>query len=386
MKKILFTFLIFLFSHHNIYLQNLLPNSSFTDVNICHEYQENCSPKAWRTTGYKSVRYFDYKRYKSRDYNSYINLLLFDHARNFDRKFIQTELLCGLQKNETYKISLRIRPNQFSINAIGVLFLEKMFFAENNDSLKNAKPDILFQIPKNIKQGEWITLEQTFTATGHEKIFMIGNFLSDSLTVVKPIDPKKYRKQKRRSYTPKMKVLYDLDDLSLTAVNAVPDCDLESNRQRIYFDSIRHTFIQLVEKTLIKKDTLLKTPSPILEKKPEPTLYRDTVILNNIEFEFGKAILRTERFPELENIIRIMEENKKTKIEINGHTDNIGTVEDNLKLSEDRAKAVMNYLANKGINYKRMSFIGFGESKPVGDNGTEKGRQANRRVEVIFIE
>lgn len=80
-----------------------------------------------------------------------------------------------------------------------------------------------------------------------------------------------------------------------------------------------------------------------------------------------------------------MEENNKTMIEINGYTDNIGSEGDNLKLSEDRARAVFDYLADKGIHQKRMSFKGWGESNPLADNETEEGRKINRRVEVVIF-
>ena len=78
-----------------------------------------------------------------------------------------------------------------------------------------------------------------------------------------------------------------------------------------------------------------------------------------------------------------MKDNPSVTIRINGYTDNVGNGADNLKLSEDRAKAVVNYLISQGINAKRLTSQGFGESQPVADNSTEEGRALNRRTEFI---
>jgi outer membrane protein OmpA-like peptidoglycan-associated protein len=71
------------------------------------------------------------------------------------------------------------------------------------------------------------------------------------------------------------------------------------------------------------------------------------------------------------------------KIRINGYTDNIGSDADNLTLSENRAKAVVDYLVSKGVDNKRLTSKGFGETQPVADNSTEEGRALNRRTEFI---
>jgi OmpA-OmpF porin, OOP family len=110
-----------------------------------------------------------------------------------------------------------------------------------------------------------------------------------------------------------------------------------------------------------------------------------TIRLNNIFFDFGKATLRQESFPELDRLVEIMKENTKMEIELSGHTDNVGSDADNLKLSDDRAKSVRDYIVSKGIKAERINAKGYGESKPVADNGTEEGRQENRRVEFTIL-
>ncbi|TVR81067.1 MAG: OmpA family protein [Chitinophagaceae bacterium] len=109
------------------------------------------------------------------------------------------------------------------------------------------------------------------------------------------------------------------------------------------------------------------------------------VRLNNIFFDFAKASLRSESFPELNRIIRFLSENPKVIIKISGHTDNVGSDSFNLKLSEDRAAAVKNYLRENGIPLGRIESKGYGKNKPVATNDTEEGRQMNRRVEFTIL-
>ncbi|SEJ15136.1 WD40-like Beta Propeller Repeat [Dyadobacter koreensis] len=109
------------------------------------------------------------------------------------------------------------------------------------------------------------------------------------------------------------------------------------------------------------------------------------VRLNNIFFAFGKATLSKESFPELDRIGITMNDNKKLFIEIGGHTDNVGGNEANLKLSQDRADAVREYLIGKGIEPDRVQSKGYGETKPVAKNDTPEGQQINRRVEFRIL-
>lgn len=110
-----------------------------------------------------------------------------------------------------------------------------------------------------------------------------------------------------------------------------------------------------------------------------------TVIINNIYFDFDKSTLLNASFPELERLKALMEQNPGITIEISGHTDDKGSDEYNLNLSEGRAQAVMNYLLSKGIDSERMQAKGYGEIKPINNNSTEEGRAQNRRVEFTIL-
>lgn len=110
-----------------------------------------------------------------------------------------------------------------------------------------------------------------------------------------------------------------------------------------------------------------------------------TIRLNNIFFDVAKATLRTESYPELDRLAGIMTQNSKMLIELSGHTDNVGSAETNLKLSDDRAKSVTEYLVGLGITADRIVAKGYGETKPLGTNDTDEGKQLNRRVEFTIL-
>jgi outer membrane protein OmpA-like peptidoglycan-associated protein len=105
------------------------------------------------------------------------------------------------------------------------------------------------------------------------------------------------------------------------------------------------------------------------------------VVLKSIYFEFGKATLKPASYIGLNNIIQLLQSNETLSIEVSGHTDNIGGLKANTKLSTERAKAVVDYLVKKGISPNRLTYKGYAYSQPVAPNDTDKGRAQNRRVE-----
>jgi flagellar motor protein MotB len=105
------------------------------------------------------------------------------------------------------------------------------------------------------------------------------------------------------------------------------------------------------------------------------------VVLDDIYFETGKAILRPESEDALNQVFRFLQNNPSLKLEISGHTDNTGSLRINQKLSRDRASAVVNYLVGKGIPQEMLESKGYADTQPVASNSTSKGRTQNRRVE-----
>jgi outer membrane protein OmpA-like peptidoglycan-associated protein len=118
----------------------------------------------------------------------------------------------------------------------------------------------------------------------------------------------------------------------------------------------------------------------------KPIKVGETVELQNIFFEFDKYRLLPESKVELDKLAGMLKRNPEMKIRLQGHTDNQGTEEYNMELSENRAKSVYDYLVENGISKGRLSYKGFGESKPVATNETEEGRAKNRRTEFVVVE
>lgn len=109
------------------------------------------------------------------------------------------------------------------------------------------------------------------------------------------------------------------------------------------------------------------------------------IILKNIFFDTGKSTLRKESTNELERLYKLLIDVPSLKIEISGHTDSRGSAELNQKLSENRAKAVVDYLVKAGIAIERLTFKGYGKDQPIATNETEEGRQLNRRTEFTIL-
>jgi outer membrane protein OmpA-like peptidoglycan-associated protein len=117
----------------------------------------------------------------------------------------------------------------------------------------------------------------------------------------------------------------------------------------------------------------------------QPLEANATVILKNIFFDVKEYNLKAESTSELDKVVMLLKENPTLKIQINGHTDNVGKAADNLKLSNDRSQSVVKYLITKGIDIKRLSFRGFGADQPIASNDSEEGRAQNRRTELKVI-
>jgi outer membrane protein OmpA-like peptidoglycan-associated protein len=144
----------------------------------------------------------------------------------------------------------------------------------------------------------------------------------------------------------------------------------------------------------VKKKPVKKTPpKPVLrpdtlvaaQPVPEPAVKRDTlVVLSEFSFEVNRATLRADHYATLDSIINLMVDNPTLVVRISGHTDNTGNEAHNQRLSTNRAKVVAEYLVGNGIAENRVSFEGFGSTKPIAPNTTTVGRGKNRRVEMLL--
>ena len=129
-------------------------------------------------------------------------------------------------------------------------------------------------------------------------------------------------------------------------------------------------------KTQMMVEVIVEEPPPIEEK----------VNLKGVNFLPGKSVLSLDAKRVLDGVVEQLLAYPNVKIEIQGHTDNKGKEAVNRKLSEDRAKAVVGYLAIKGVKMNRMRAVGYGSNLPIADNSTEEGRELNRRIEMIRMD
>lgn len=109
------------------------------------------------------------------------------------------------------------------------------------------------------------------------------------------------------------------------------------------------------------------------------------VSLKNVLFQTGTTTLLGESFPELDEAVTFLKDNKKVKIELQGHTDNQGDASKDLILSQQRVEKIKSYLVSQGIKSNRVSGKGFGSTRPIASNASEEGRRLNRRVEFVIV-
>lgn len=134
-------------------------------------------------------------------------------------------------------------------------------------------------------------------------------------------------------------------------------------------------YLTVILKELMKQEI---TASAMFE-----ALNRDGRIALYINFDTGKSAVKAESKPIIEQIVQMLKENSDLKLSVEGHTDNVGNPKSNKTLSEERAKSVVAAIIDHGISRERLSALGYGQDKPIADNGTEDGRAKNRRVELV---
>jgi outer membrane protein OmpA-like peptidoglycan-associated protein len=143
--------------------------------------------------------------------------------------------------------------------------------------------------------------------------------------------------------------------------------------------------------TVNRKGYLFYSEVYALNRKEADSTYKKDIELNpvqlNASFVFNNILFATNSFElpvnglaELQQLVQVLQDNPTLKVEISGHTDNTGNPKDNLTLSTNRAKAIVDYLMGKGIDHTRLSYKGYGDTQPIADNNSESGRAKNRRT------
>lgn len=311
---------------------------------------------------------------KPRGGNAYVGLITYLTSKSGKtwklpanhREFIMVQLTKPLVKGNTYyaEMWVNLAENcEYATNSIGMCFTKDLLHIDwQAMDLGYYQPQVQSHPDTLMLDTEgWMKVSGTFVAKGDELALTIGNFISDKNIEVKKTKRKfpVSKKDKLPKHLQPMISYYFIDDVRVTPVDP---------NEPIY-----------PEELLVKKDTTeLDYFGPAVVGKK--------FILNNIQFDFDEAVLLESSYEELDRLYDYMVENIRIKIEIEGHTDNLGSDDYNNQLSAQRAKAVSDYLTKtRGINEFRVDFKGFGSSRPIVSNDTPEGQALNRRVEFVIV-
>jgi OOP family OmpA-OmpF porin len=130
------------------------------------------------------------------------------------------------------------------------------------------------------------------------------------------------------------------------------------------------------------------TPLPLPAAPPRVEVRNNEIIIHEkVQFDFDKATIKPVSNSLLDEVVAVIQKNPQIKrLEVQGHASSEGDADHNMKLSDARANAVMKYLLSKGVTKERMTSKGYGITKPLADNGTEEGREQNRRVQFVILD
>jgi outer membrane protein OmpA-like peptidoglycan-associated protein len=277
-------------------------------------------------------------------------------------EYIQTKLTKELEIGKEYYVELWVSDAVRGIrssNNIGVYFSDKPL--NTNIRLPIYKTPHINKC-KIIENTDWYKISGFYKPDSVKKYIIIGNFYHDAQTNVIKKDG-----MIQGAY-------YYIDDIK---VRPKKGGDVATGCKPI-------PVIIPTEQKPIEED---KPDITTTEQQLNEIEYNigETIKLDNIFFETDKSKLKTESLVELNKLLEMLNKYPNLKIEINGHTDNVGTDEYNLKLSKSRAKAVVDYLIEKSIAETRLTHNGYGSTKPIKTNKTEEGRAQNRRVEFKVV-
>lgn len=347
--------------------KNLVPNGSFENFQKCpnelgdffvtnwYSIASYSSPDLYSTcaeNGCSANPNWYYCRVKPYADSSFVGILLADKKTTY-REYISTRLVAKLKKDRIYKFSIALAIPHFSaytVEKLDIVFSVKSILGSDGHTIIEKKPTLTIKLDSLKTDGTWTIYNFEYKATGNEQYISIGNFESKKNTQMTKISDR----------TDKVfKTIYNSAYICIDNVSL--------------FSKDSHTVSNT--NSSIKIDIFKKSFSPIIG---EP------VILSNIFFLTNKSELLIQSFEELDKLVQYLNDNLQTTIHISGHSDNTGNNERNNILSEERAKAVADYLILNGIDKSRITFNGYGSSKPITSNDTESGRQQNRRVEFII--
>ncbi len=377
MRTILYTFLLFLSIIGESYSQNLVINTGFEETDtiaIKRTFYNILGLTGWnfevfdthgvylgKLTPHGNFRYATKVNNglnpKSGNMMAEINTLYFTKNQNKHSQgqtFIAGKLKKPLIKNKSYYFEMWYSLNWFGNNAsnnLGVWFSDSITIKNIDRTV--IKPDLNSECILYTNPAQWKKISGIFVAKTNANMFVIGNFSNDENTLMIEIDnPIQYYNKEQWDKLRETTTIssYFIDDI------IVRQEDTKSIKTRF---GCEDKFANITAGQLLQ--------------------------LDNIYFETNKARLLSQSKIQLDELFLALNQNPALEIEIRGHTDNSGNVNNNQVLSENRAKAVFDYLVIKGMSSKRSSYIGFGSSEPVVPNNTGANKAKNRRVEIKVI-
>jgi OOP family OmpA-OmpF porin len=269
------------------------------------------------------------------------------------------------------KLSEKLRQDKLYCFEISVLFsktapfcVDNLQFALTNKFLKgNKRTPLVAENIVKLSNGlllnnplKYTKLSSFYLANGGEQYLTIGQFNSDiKYFAIEYI--------KNRGLHLDKQPYYFFDNVSLRLIKDSSECPC-------YEEMIKRN---------IKHDTV-KLSDFSLNKNYINAVYN----LSQVNFKTNSYVLPNANYSELDSVVNILKRNESLKIVVSGHTDVTGIFLKNFELSEKRAKSVADYIIKNGVEKDRVRYEGFGSSKPIVDNETEKNRAINRRVEIVF--
>ena len=262
------------------------------------------------------------------------------------------------------------------------------------DSSMTDKYGNIYELLRNKKMNDKIELGIVIEKNGYRKIVDPKSFILDTNIIVKYY----YKLSKQKEVTYDFEIVDELGNLVNANVEIVSNStgksvfkDTLNGKKRIRLKSGDEYGVSIAaDGFLFQSDNFDVPDDAEYTVKKRIVLKRlskgSNIVLKNVFFDVAKAALRPVSATELDRLYDILIANPSMKIELSGHTDNQGGKVYNQKLSQSRAKAVVDYLVTKGISAKKLVAKGYGFDKPVATNDTEEGRQLNRRTELKILE
>lgn len=367
--------------------QNLLPNSSFEEINICCEREAPCSPEGWF-----AQRIYPYQRslismepvFKSAfSGNTSIEIEVGSEyiPRKHAFRCAVAPLLKPLVKGKKYVITINVMPKQFAVRELHIIFSDTIF-----PNLAESQADVTLTHQQNkfiIDGRNWVELQTLYEARGGERFIHIG--------MIKPLEKMEY---KRLSENKGMGSYY-LDDVSLVPLEAeTAYYNLDSARQFIYNENRRHDYDKRCAGSYVLFPSLLTsafdsvTTLPGILKRKTHVLHNSMLEERHIFYQLtyleDDSTLTPESYDKIYPVLNLMKRNDSLQIVLKGFVaEQVGNSDLSL-LSLKHTVAVANYLIAEGIDKKRIQTTGLGSTDPIGNPNTPEGRALNNRVEYLL--